>query len=346
MNRVLIISVLLIIVCTLSADLTETKKIQVSFEKFGTYSSQTTENYHHLTKRVANNSNLVGKGFFGKLLAGFFPKGNNADIFDLNTKLIHNLDLDNSTYTTSPIQQYFSDDEEEEIDEGENEEEEIDETEREYRVIREEFRVIDTKEKVDMNQFKTHRYNIIYLVEQEHIETKEIRTDSLFVDVYTTRDKAIFEKANQEKKEFNLAMMEAIGLEVDEQAYEDLLGLSWINMLSSLDNESSDNELEIDMDELKKIKGHPVLTDGSYYSRKMVPVEKKKKKKKSKFGLSSLTKMQENITKAATDSIVNKKTDESVYKKQLNWKSETISIDFNKVNSDQFTVPDDFSKMN
>ncbi len=159
----------------LSADLTETKSVKVSFEKFGTYTSNTTENFHGLTKRANSNSNLQGKGIFGKLIAGFFPKGNKAEIYDLNEKMIYTLDIDNKTYLASPIQQYFQDNEEEEMEAEEEEEEYAEEEEEsEWEIVRQEFKVIDTKEKVELTQFKAHRYNIIYLVELQHVTTKEL----------------------------------------------------------------------------------------------------------------------------------------------------------------------------
>jgi len=344
MKRVLLLSILLVLVSALTADLTETKSVKVSFDKFGTYTSKTTENYHGIIKRADSNSNLQGEGIFGKIIAGFFPKGNKADITDLNEKMIYNLDVDNKTYTSSPIQKYFQDDEEEEMEDAEEEEEYEEEAEEsEWVTIRQEFKVTDTKEEVELTQFKTRRYNILYLIEQQHITSKELRTDSLFVDVYTTKKKEIFEKSVAEKKDFNLAMMNAVGLEMDEKSYEELLGLNWLAILASMDEESADNEFDIDMDELKKIKGHPVLSDGSYYTRKVMPAEKKKKKKK-KFGLGSLTKLQEDLTKVATDAVTKKKVENGVYKRHLNWRTETITINFDKVNSDQFTVPADYTR--
>lgn len=344
MKRVLILSILVVLVSVLSADLTETKSVKVSFEKFGTYTSDTTENFHGLTKRANSNSSLQGKGIFGKLIAGFFPKGNKAEIYDLNEKMIYSLDVDNKTYVASPIQQYFQDEEEEEVEaEEEGEEYDEEEEESEWIIVRQEFKVIDTKEKVELTQFKTNRYNIIYLIEQQHVTTKELRTDSLFVDVYTTKKKEIFDRSVAEKKDFNIAMMNAVGLEMDEKSYEDLLGLNWLAILASMDEESGDSEMDINMDELKKIKGHPVLSDGSYYTRKMIPVEKQKKKKK-KFGFGSLTKMQENLTKVATDAVTKKKEDDGVYKRHMNWRTETITINFDKVDNDQFKVPGDYVK--
>jgi len=345
MKRVLLLSILIVLISALNADLTETKSVKVSFEKFGTYTSNTTENFHGITKRTKSNSNLQGKGIFGKLIAGFFPKGNKAEIYDLNEKMIYNLDVDNKTYTETPIQQFFQDeDEEEEMEAAEEEEEYVEEEEEsEWKVVRQIFKVTDTKEKVELTQFKARRYNILYLIEQQHITTKELRTDSLFVDVFTTSKKEIFERSIAEKKEFNIAMMNAVGLEMDEKSYEELLGLNWLAILASLDEESGDSEMDIDMAELKKIKGHPVLSDGSYYTRKVMPTEKKKKKKK-KFGLGSLTKMQENLTKAATDAVTKKKENSGAYKRHINWRSETISINFDKVNSDQFKVPADYTQ--
>jgi len=344
MKRVLLLSILLVLVSVLAADLTETKSVEVSFDKFGTYTSNTAENYHGLTKRTDSNSNLQGKGIFGNLIASVFPKGNKAEIYDLNEKMIYNLDVDNKTYTASPIQKYFQDDEDEDMEDADEEEEYEEEAgESEWKTIRQEFKVTDTKENVELTQFKTRRYNILYLIEQQNINTKELRTDSLFVDVYTTKKKEIFEKSIAEKKDFNIAMMNAVGLEMDEKSYEELLGLNWLAILASMDEESGDNEFEIDMDELKKIKGHPVLSDGSYYTRKVMPVEKKKKKKK-KFGLGSLTKMQENLTKVATDAVTKKKVENGVYKRHLNWRTETVTINFDKVNSGQFKVPADFTR--
>lgn len=337
MKKKLLIVLAMVLTVNLFGKLTETKKTNVDLPKFGVYESMTTEKFDGLMKRVESDSELDGRGLLGKLLSNFFPKGNNATIYDLNEKFIYTLNLDKETYVKSPIEKYFNEDFLEEDEESESEEF-MEETEEEptYKIIRQEFEITDTKEFVKINQFNAHKYIIHYLLEKMEIETKKIYTDSLYVDLFTSNEKELFERSTKEKEEFNLAMMAAIGLELDKEDYQSILGIQWIKKLEAMDSESQTSEFDFDYKEFEKMKGYPVLIDGSYYVKK---VEPKPVKKKGFGGLSGLKK---NLMKKAGNAITKK--DESTYKKVIAYRTETISIEFNKATDADFVVPSGFTE--
>lgn len=339
MKKNLLIVLVMILAINLFGKLTETKKTIVDLPKFGIYNSTTTEKFDGLLKRVESNSDLEGKGIWGKLLSNFFPKGNNATIYDLNEKFIYAMNLDKETYVKSPIEKYFEEDflEEDEESEAEESQEDIEE-EPTFKIIRQEFKIIDTKEFIEFNQFNAHKYIIHYLLEKIEIETKKVYTDSLYVELFTSNENKLFERSANEKEEFNLAMLEAIGLELDKEDYQSILGIQWIKKLEAMDSESQTSEFDIDYKEFEKMEGHPVLIDGSYYVKKVEPKPVEKKKK----GFGGLSGLKKNLMKKAENAVTKK--DKAVYKKIIAYKTETISIDFDQATDADFVVPSNFTE--
>ena len=339
MKRIVFLILIGLLCFNLFGKLAETKKINVNLPKFGVYESETFEKFDGLMKRVESDSRLEGKSIWGKLLSGFFPKGNEATIYDLNEKLIYQLDLDKKQYYVQPIEKIFDDDQFGDYDEDVEDEDMDEEGEEEpaFKILRQEFKITNTKKDEEINQFKARHYIIHYLLEKMNLETKKITTDSLYVDVYTTNDTEIFEKSAAEKEDFNVAMMNAVGIELGKEDYQEMMGVNWLKTLQAVDEENQTSEMEIDYDEFDKIKGYPVLVDGEFYVREIEP--KKKEKKKGFGGLSGLKK---NLMKKAEDAVLKK--DNSQYKMVLGYKTETVSIAFDGVTDADFTVPSDFEE--
>ena len=325
-----------------TADVTEQREVSVSYPEFGAFKTTSIVNYHNLLKREETDSSVKGKGFLGKLIVSFFPKGKDAQIYNLEEKMIYTLDLDKKKYSKYPIKKYHGKNEYGTYSDEEEKYEEDYEEDKQYRIIRQELKVIDAKEKSEINQFKTNKYHIIYIYEIEEIETKNIHTDSLFIEVFTTSDTEIFERSEKEKNAFNQAMLEAVGIEVDEEFYEEMMGLNWIRILQAMDKESQKSEYSLDYKELKKIKGYPVLVDGTFYSKDVLSAPKEPEKKKGFGGLGSLKK---SLLKSAEDAVIGKEEESEGYKEALSFRNETVSISFDKITENTFKVPKGFKEI-
>ena len=323
----------------LFADVTEKKKLVVSLTKFGTYSANTESFYSGEEKLEKTDGLFEGKGFFGKMVQAFFPNGKKGEIFNLSEKNIYNLSYDSSTYNVTPIEKIFEEDDS--SDAETNDEENTNNEKSRYKTLREEFKVIDLKEKGEFNQFKIKNYRILMLNEVMEIETKIIRTDSLIVNLSMT-DENNFTKANKEKMSFNKKYFELIGAEFNDE-YEHMLGLSWINLVKKNDenNSAAQNDSKKAIIELEKLKGYPVVIDGHYYTRKIDPNAPKAEKPKLSGGFGG---MFNKIAKSVAANVVS--DDNKKYAEQVSYYIETTSLDFSNISKENFKVPNNFVKTN
>jgi len=124
--------------------------------------------------------------------------------------------------------------------------------------------------------------------------------------------------------------------------------MNWLTMLSSMNmqsggNQSSDNE-QIDFSELKKIKGYPFYTDGSYFNQKFdpnaQPKETKKKKKKS-GGFGGFGGMMDKVQKSLEEKVAGDEEKEG-YQEVLSYKYETTELLLESIDDSQVAIPKGF----
>jgi hypothetical protein len=346
MKKLMILTMLIGLGISLKAELKQTTMVEVSFPRFGTYRSESSEVYQSINRFEESQGELEGKGFWGNLASKFFPSGKQSVIYNLNEKMVYNVNFEKETYSKRPIEKFFDEedfDEEDETDDTDIEEEEDDR----YRIIRREFDVKEGKKKEKINQFDARQYQILYLLEKEEIATKKRFTDSLFVMVYASDNASFFDKAQSIKQKHQEAMLEAIGLKTEEEEQSKLLGLNWLEMLSVLDSESSSANPEIDFIKLQKIKGHPILVEGSFYQKEYDPslqAAKSQPKKKTKgFGFGSIM---DKVVESVQDSADDKRaTTNNQYQMLLSYRTETKEISFDSVSADLFSAPKGFKEI-
>jgi hypothetical protein len=347
MKKKVLFTLLLMLALAAFAGVKESKVIEVNIPKFGVYHSETMEMYQSVNKYQESQSKMDGKGFWGSLVAKFFPTGKQGSILNLDEKMTYSINFDKKTFQKNPIEKFFDD--EEEDDEYTEAEESDDETESRYRIIRQELTVKEGKKKTKINQFEAREYNILYLLEKEEIATKKRLTDSLFVTVFTSEDEKMFTKANDIKSEHNKAIMEAIGLPMEEEEYNQMLGMNWISMLSAMDTDTETAEMEIDYAKLKKIKGSPVLVEGNFYQKEFDPSlrpQAQKPKEKKKFGGFGLSNIVDKIAEDVQESAENKEAaSNNQYKMLLSYRTETKEITFETFSENTFLTPDGFKEV-
>ncbi|MBN1326696.1 MAG: hypothetical protein JW996_01970 [Candidatus Cloacimonetes bacterium] len=334
-------SVLMVFILFLTSglytDVQITKKVEVYFPRFGTYRATVNEFLQKSLHNEKSVSSVKGEGFLGKLIAGFFPQGMQAQIINLNEKAVFSLDYDKKEYTRLSLEDLFAADEDDDMDEIEESDPEPDHN---RKVLRQELKVIDKGKTGTLNSFETQGYHIIYIYETEEIETGKIHTDSLFVDVKTTVKNAEFEKADKEIAEYHREFVKSIGMDQNDENAQELLGLEWLNILRSMDQESSSTDTDFDYGKLKKIKGRPVLIDGTFFSRDLEN-SPEVKPKKSPLGFGGLKK---SLVKSVEDKVSGSDQQKAAYKQVMNYRVETVSVSLDKLGADVFSIPDDFKE--
>lgn len=328
------------------AGVKEIQTTEVNMPKFGVYRSETTDIYHSVNKFQESQSKMDGKGFWGNLAAKFMTTGKRGTILNLTEKMTYSIDYDKKTYNKKPIEKFIDESgQNAEADDAENDN--TDQSESRYRIIRQELHVKDGKKREKINQFDANGFNIIYILEKEEIQTKKRFTDSLYVSVFTSEDAKIFAKANEIKSEHNKAILEAIGLQIEEEQYNQMLGLNWIGLLSMMDKDMESSKMEIDYTKLQKITGYPVMVDGSYYKKEYDPaISSPKPQEKKKLGGFGLGNIIDKVAESAQESSDEKKAAKNnQYQLVLSYKTETKDIVFDSFPDKFFSSPEGFKEV-
>ncbi|MBP7460096.1 MAG: hypothetical protein KBA26_02285 [Candidatus Delongbacteria bacterium] len=340
-----------LLVLTIQADLTEKNMVKVTITKFGSFNSQTTSYYQNLVKAEDSQSDFKGSGFWGKLAGKMFAKGHTGTITNLNEKNVYSIAYDDKSYTVSTIEKFFQDKNQFKGDDQESDDEEQSESEKDerYTVIRQEFKVIDTGLSKKINRFDAHQYNLIYICELKDNVRGGTKTDSMFVDLYTTTDQAVIDKAAAERKTFAVEYAKAVGIDMETDDYDQLLGKNWLSMISALDPQSGRNEVKVDYSEFKKIKGYPVLTDGHFYSKSVNPQQSQvsddsQSQEESSSIPTSLGGMFGKMKKKHDDKKAAEKPKAGEYSEILSYYTEIVELSFNSVPADALSVPSGFKK--
>lgn len=265
----------LIVICFLSASLTmagviKESKTTVSFKGFGEFSTHSTVRIAGDQKREDTQKDFKGEGFLGGITAKILMSAgrHSGEITRLDAMQMVSMNHEKKEYHVMPIKEIssggYTDTGDSEMTGEEQSEEEED---RSFRIIRSEFKVSDTGERKNINDFPAQKYTILWLTEWENTDTGERGTDSLFTVVWTTEPTSDMKAAQEEEMEFQKAYMEKIGLDMD-AVYQDMLGMSWLSMFKAM-NQNKTGEMDIRdetaLAELNKIKGYPVVIDGGYY---------------------------------------------------------------------------------
>ncbi len=319
------------------ADLKEEFVAHISFSGLGSMKYSAISYYKGEWKKDHSVTKFKSKGFLGKIAAKLLSNDGKETIYDLKKKVIYDLDLADETYTERDISKFEapfteSDKQEVEIEQGEESEED-----KSYKVLREVFKVIDKNEDKKINNFDTHHYIIYYVSEVQDLETKKIRTDSMFIDLYNSNDIDLFKKVSEEKKKFYVPYYKLLGLEYKKQDYYDqIFGKSWFGYLNSINKGEKTESVKYDneIEELKKIKGYPILINGAFFHKG----DDKSQSEDKGFsgGFSGLVKK---ISKEKN------KKGQNGYKKLFSYKYELINISFDNIDDKEFEIPNNFDKM-
>jgi len=171
-------------------------KSTVSSAGFGKLTTKTNVKIDGLFKREDSKNKFKGKGFMGGMMSKLFLKNDHeGSILDLENMQQIKLNHSDKEYTILPVEKPdWGKYEDGEMEEHEQETEEREESK--IRIIRTEFKVTDTGKTKEINNFKCRKYTVKFVTVWENTETGQQGTDSLFTNVWTTKEirKKIYEK--------------------------------------------------------------------------------------------------------------------------------------------------------
>jgi hypothetical protein len=260
------LSVLLVGTSALADGVVKKTKTEIEFKKFGSFSSVQTEMISGLKKAVESDNDFKGKGLMGKLAGKFaLQSGREGRILDLPEMTVTEINHKKKRYTVQPIESFSSEDTEDPAVAGE--EEPAEEEDSHIKIIRNEFTVDDTGENKTINGFDSRKFAITWIMEWENTETGEKGTTRLLTDVWTTPMAGDIQQAREIEQQFNQEHMQRIGLNIPEMEQE-MLGTNWMSIFSQMGSQQTAPEQDASrfMDEMKKIKGYPVIIDGKYFN--------------------------------------------------------------------------------
>jgi len=263
-------------------------KTNVTFKGFGNFSSSQTTKLTAEQERMDSVNDFKGKGVLGKLAGkAMMRSGEVGQIIDLPATTMYTLDHKKKEYTASPIKPL-----QEQLGEGGQKEkreeaEEAGKTEdSDIKVTRSEFKVTDTGETSNINNFECRKYIASWITEWENVKTGEKGSSNLETLTWTTAPTETLLKAQEEEMKFSREYMKKIGINA-EQFQQDLLGANWMSMLDAFSRKPSSTKQDFSKfsDEMKKIKGYPIVIDGKLLMSGTKPAGEAEEEPKSGGGL-------------------------------------------------------------
>jgi hypothetical protein len=167
----------------------------------------------------------------------------------------------------------------------------------------------------------------------------------MFVSLFTSDNKDIFDKSSKEKEAFNTEFSKLMGLEdFHNQLDEKILGLQWLKIMNSMDVKSQNNESQIDYSQLKKISGYPIVIDGHFFTKTFDPNKKAEETAAEDNSPAVPTSLGGLLSKAKKKVVKEPPKPAGGFNETLSYYIETVSIKFDSLTDTDFNVPAGFKE--
>jgi hypothetical protein len=265
MKRALIIWVIvLILAAPMFAGVVKKTKSEITFRGFGKFSLTQNEKISAEQRWADMKSDFKGQGIAGSMAGKtILRSGDTGEIIDLPGGSVYKLDNKKKEYTVGSIEKLKDQMGGEEARAEEKEAE----TESHIKITKNEFKVEDTGEESVINNFPCRKYSVHWLMEWEDTQTGEKGTNRLETLVWTTPMNVTLESARKEELKFSKAYLEKLGVDIGKME-QDILGTRWLAILDTFGQTRgrTDRDVSKFSQEMAKIKGYPIVTDGKYFS--------------------------------------------------------------------------------
>jgi hypothetical protein len=312
------------------AGVVKTTRSEITFKKFGTFTSEQTEKLS-ADKRLADmDSSFKGQGLLGGVFKAFFPTGRTGELVDLAGMTITTIDHRRKEYTVSSIEKFVTDRDQAVASQRQSEPEA---QESDIRIVRSEFKVDDTGETKAVNGFDCKKFVARWTVDWENVKTGDKGTDRLETVLWTTPVESLA-AAQAEEAAFGAAYLKAMGLDVS-KLQNDVLGTQWIALLGGLDPAGGGAKMDAKQAdiarEMGKITGYPIVIDGKYYPQPKVKAQEQPQETGGGIG-GALGRLGAGLLKKKADPEAEKAPTLAFY-------SEVKSISVTAVDPSEFQVP-------
>ena len=252
------------------ADVIKKTKAEVSFKEFGKFTTEQEISITSDKKLTKSKNKFKGKGVMGSTVGKMFLKsGETGEIINLGEMMIYSLNHKKKEYEIRPIEKIMADTEEGDVTSVDEDEADVEEEESSIKIIRSEFKVEETGDSKNINDFSCKKYLVSWITEWENLETGEKGTDRLATDVWTTPLTGDLKQAQEQENNFNKEYMKQLGFDVDE-LQQAILGTNWLSILSSMGKGGAAPQAQGSQfsQEMNKIEGYPVVIDGKYFAKR------------------------------------------------------------------------------
>ncbi len=323
-------------------------KTTVKFKGLGEYTTHDVIYIQGLKQYKESSGNFQGEGMLGQMMsAALFGAKSKSAITDLDAMKIYELYKEKKQYRELPIEKIrFNEEEQEENEAQEAAEENEENEESNIKITRQVLKVVPTHKQKTINNFPCQEYHVFWITEWVNTETGEKGKDSLFTDVWTTEKTGTINKGMNEELNFQKAYLQKVGLAADFNS-QSILGLNWLKMFQNMKRGQS-GKADFDetkwANEMKKIKGYPVVIDGEFYVSASGKKGSKKGRGKESFDISNPSGMFGNMFKKA----MKKKAKPKLNKREpaFAYHTELLKIEVKNLSGDKFKVPAGFQKIN
>ncbi len=321
-------------------------KSTVKFKGLGQYSTHDLIFIQGMKQYKESSGTFKGEGMVGQIMSGLlFGDKSKGEITDLQAMKVIELFKEKHQYSEHPIEKIQLNMNEEQNEQTEAQEQ-TGETDNAIKIIRQELRVVPTHKSKTIHNFPCREYQVFWITEWENTETGEKGKDSLFTDVWATQKTASIKKGLQEELNFQKVYLQKVGLKVDPNS-QSILGLNWIKMFQNMKHgqagKANFNETKW-IEELKKIKGYPVVIDGEFYVSSSKSKKIKSEKENENFDFTNPTGMFGNLLKKSARKTKGSKSNKK--EPAFAYHTELIKIEVKPISENKFKVPAGYQKIN
>jgi len=270
MKKIFTIAAVILVAASLSfGGVVRTTKSEITFKKFGTFTSEQTEKVT-ADKRIADmDSAFKGQGILGGIFKAFFPTGKTGELVDLGANTITAIDHRRKEFTVTSIEKFVADRNQAIASQQQSKPEA---QESDIRIVKSEFKVEGPGESKTINGFDCKQFLARWTVDWENVKTGDKGTDRLETILWTTPADALA-AAQAEEASFGSAYLKAMGLDMT-KLQNDVLGTQWLALLAGLDPAGGGVKMDANQasvaQEMGKITGYPIVVDGKYYPQPKV----------------------------------------------------------------------------
>jgi len=223
-------------------------------------------------KRSREESDMKMKGLIGKMA----NQGETVTLTLLDKSVLQTLNIPKKTYRELSLKDLLKKPSQGASPATDKEKKSQEPT---HRVTKSEFKVTSTGNSKKINGFSCQEFKLEMLLEVENLKTKEKTESRMEENLWTTPEAKDLIQLRKEEESFGLAMAKELGLETSPRDLENM-GSAMAAAMTGTEEKDLRKSLARAANELKKIKGYPIVTEVEWFLKESPDSAKKKEVEK------------------------------------------------------------------